>query len=70
VITLSFLATILLQSDVGNPNRFNDFLIGAYFVMGGIGLVYIISLAVRQRNLRQDLHLMHQLLQENEEVEE
>ncbi|MCP4419603.1 MAG: hypothetical protein GY805_23570 [Chloroflexi bacterium] len=57
---------IALQSSV-NPNTFNNFLILGYVVMGIISLVYIVSLVVRQRNLQQDIHLMQQLLQDDEE---
>jgi hypothetical protein len=58
---------IALQSTV-NSNTFNDYLILGYMVMGLIGLVYIVSLAVRQRNLRQDIQLMERLLQDDEEA--
>ena len=39
----------------------------AMLVMAVIGLVYIVSLALRQRNLQQDLQLMERLLQDDEE---
>jgi len=61
-----FLATMLQQAGVA-PDRFNGYLILGYLVMGGIGLIYIITLALRQRNLQQDLRLMNRLLQEDEE---
>ena len=61
------LLTIALQSSI-DPNNFNNFLILGYVVMGLIGLVYIVSLAVRQRNLQQDIQLMERLLQEDEET--
>lgn len=51
-----------------DPNNFNNYLILGYVVMGIIGLVYIVSLAVRQRNLRQDIQLMERLLQDDEET--
>lgn len=56
---------IALQSSI-NPNTFNNYLILGYLVMGVIGLVYIVSLAVRQRNLRQDLQLMDRLLEDED----
>lgn len=56
----------LLQSNVGNPNFFNGYLVLGYVVMGLIGLVYIASLAIRQRNLQQDIRLMQQILQDDE----
>ena len=60
------LLNIALQSSI-DPDRFNNYLILGYGVMGVIGLVYIVSLAVRQRNLRQDIQLMDRLLQDDEE---
>ncbi|MBK7893627.1 MAG: hypothetical protein WAS33_28430 [Candidatus Promineifilaceae bacterium] len=56
---------IALQSSV-NPNTFNNYMLLGYMVMGVIGLVYIVSLAVRQRNLRQDLQLMERLLEDED----
>ncbi|MCA9898774.1 MAG: hypothetical protein H6654_09040 [Ardenticatenaceae bacterium] len=56
---------IALQSSV-NPNTFNNYMILGYMVMGIIGLVYIVSLAVRQRNLHQDLQLMERLLEDED----
>ena len=58
---------IALQSSI-NPNTFNNFLMLGYGVMAAIGLVYVVSLAVRQRNLKQDIQLMQQLLQDDEEA--
>ena len=55
-----------LQSNVGNPNFFNGYLILGYVVMGLIGLAYVASLAIRQRNLQQDIQLMQQILQDDE----
>lgn len=62
----NLLLNIAMQSSI-DPNRFNNYLILGYGVMGIIGLVYIVSLAVRQRNLRQDIQLMDRLLQDDEE---
>jgi hypothetical protein len=62
----SLLLNIALQSSI-DPNTFNNYLFLGYGVMGTIGLVYIVSLAVRQRNLRQDIQLMERLLQDDEE---
>ena len=55
-----------LQTGISNPNRFNNYLLLGYAVMGLISLGYIVTLAVRQRNLQKDLQLMGQLLQEEE----
>jgi hypothetical protein len=62
------LLTILLQADVGDPNRFNNFLILGYTVMWLIGMIYVASLIIRQRNVQQDLSLMRRILQEDEET--
>lgn len=64
MFTAMFL-NIALQSSV-NPNTFNNYMLLGYLVMGVIGLVYIVSLAVRQRNLRQDLQLMERLLNDED----
>ena len=56
---------IFLQSV--DPNRFNNFLLLGYIVMWAIGLGYVVSLYNRQRNLRQDIHTLRQLLDEDEE---
>jgi hypothetical protein len=63
-----FLLTLLLQSDVSDPNRFNNFLVLGYGVMWFIAMIYVTSLIVRQRNVQQDLQLMHRILQEDEET--
>ena len=62
-----FFLNVALQSSI-NPNTFNNYLMLGYGVMFVIGLVYVVSLAVRQRNLRQDVQLMEQLLQDDEEA--
>ena len=62
------LLTILFQTSVGDPDRFNNFLILGYGVMWIIGMIYVISLHLRQRNVSQDLQLMHRILQDDEET--
>lgn len=59
---LLLLTTFLQTADVAN--RFNNYLVLGYFVMWLIAMVYIVSLAVRQRNLKQDLQLMGRILEE------
>ncbi|WP_420641350.1 hypothetical protein [Candidatus Leptofilum sp.] len=63
----SFFLNIALQSSV-NPNTFNNYMLLGYMVMGVIGLIYIVSLVLRQRNLQQDIQLMERLLQDDEEA--
>ncbi|MBK9053419.1 MAG: hypothetical protein IPL78_21715 [Chloroflexi bacterium] len=59
------LLTVFLQSV--DANRFNNFLLFGYVVMWIIGLLYVVSLYSRQRNMRQDIHTLQQLLDEDEE---
>lgn len=63
-MTLVILLNALLQQ-VSDPNRFNDYLVLGYVAMWLIGMVYVISLVVRQRNLHQDISLMKRLLEED-----
>jgi CcmD family protein len=69
-MNLTIFLTILLQSGIDDPNRFNNYLMLAYGVIWVMGLGYVVSLIIRQRNLQQDLRLMRQLLQEDEETAE
>lgn len=55
-----------IQTGINNPNQFNDFLILAYFIMGLVGIIYVASLILRQRNLEKDIQLMQQLLEDEE----
>ena len=63
---LSFLSIGAQQ--IGDPMQFNDYLVLGYVVMWLIGTVYVVSLAVRQRNLQKDVALLKRLLQEDEEA--
>ncbi len=56
---------VLLQGV--DPNQFNNFLLLGYAVMWIVGVFYVITLYNRQRNLRQDIHTLRQLLDEDEE---
>jgi hypothetical protein len=49
-----------------DPNEFNGFLILGYGVMWLVAMVYIISLYSRQRNVRDEIKLLEQLLREDE----
>ena len=63
----SFL-NLLIQTEVADPNKFNNFMILGYVVMWLIVMLYVFMLANRQRNVREELKLMHQLLREDEEA--
>lgn len=64
-IILTAVAALQISAD---PDKFNGFLLLGYGVMWLIVMIYIISLALRQRNLRRDIELMEQILQEDDEV--
>ena len=57
----------LLQTGIDDPNKFNNFLVLGYVVMWLIGMVYVVSLATRQRNLQKDIRLMQHLLEDEDE---
>jgi CcmD family protein len=61
------LATAVFQSISDIANQFNSYLMLGYFVMWFVVMIYIITLVVRQRNLKKDLQLMQQILQEDAE---
>jgi len=60
-----FLGTI--QGAIGDPNKFNNYLLLGYFAMWLIAFGYTIYLANRQNNLRKEIDLLKQLLEEHEE---
>jgi hypothetical protein len=63
----NYLMNILAQGSEFDPNKFNNFMIIGYFVMWIIVMIYIGSLANRQRNIREEVKLLRQLLEEDEE---
>jgi len=65
-MTMLLMATAALQVSV-DPDKFNGFLLLGYGVMWLIVMIYVASLAMRQRNLRRDIELMEQILQEDDE---
>ncbi|MFO7538228.1 MAG: hypothetical protein R6X32_09235 [Chloroflexota bacterium] len=67
MISLLTGAMFLLQAMPAEANRFNDYLVLAYGIMWLIGMVYVISLVVRQRNLLQDIRLMQQVLEDEQD---
>ncbi len=66
---LMVLLSILWQEGRDVANEFNGYLILGYGIMWVIALAYIVSLASRQRNLQQDIQLLHKVLQEEAEEE-
>lgn len=62
---LSILLHPLFQQS--GPAATTPYLILGYVVMWIIGAVYVITLIARQRNLRQDIDLLHKLLEEDEQ---
>jgi hypothetical protein len=66
-MTLPIYLNILLQTGIDDPNQFNNFLILGYFAMWLAFMFYIVNLFNKQRNTKQDIKLMQQLLKEDEE---
>lgn len=62
--------TTLLQAGIGDPNQFNNYLLLGYVAMWAIGLVYIIIMNTRQRNLEKDINLLKRLLKDHDETAE
>jgi len=56
-------------AQIFDPNKFNNFLILGYFVMWLIVMAYIFILANRQKNAKDDLKMLKQLLREDEETD-
>jgi CcmD family protein len=61
---------VLAQSGLFDPNQFNGYMILGYVVMWIIVMVYLLILANRQRNVKEEIELMQQLLKEDEEAED
>lgn len=68
-MTLIIWFTIFHQA-AADPDRFNNFLLLGYAVMWLVCAAYVISLANRQRNVRQDLELLERILNEEGEADE
>lgn len=64
------MTTLMAFFQMSEPNNFNGYLVLGYFVMWVVGMLYIFSLVMRQRNVRQDLQLLRQLLQEDDDSAE
>jgi hypothetical protein len=52
------LLSLLLQD---GPAETTNFMIAGYAVIFGVMLIYLVSLNVRRRNLRQDLEMLQEL---------
>lgn len=68
MITANILSDLFMQAGIDDPNTFNHFMILGYVVMWIIAMVYILSLANRQRNVKEEVELLRQLLEEDEEA--
>lgn len=68
MITANILSDLFMQAGIDDPNTFNHFMILGYVVMWIIAMVYIFSLANRQRNVKEEVELLRQLLEEDEEA--
>lgn len=65
-ISYALIDTLLQSFD---PHRFNGYMILGYVVMWLIVMIYILILANRQRNVKEEVELLQQLLKEDEEAE-
>ncbi|MGD2078160.1 MAG: CcmD family protein [Chloroflexota bacterium] len=65
-LTNAILDTLLQSFD---PNQFNGYMILGYVVMWLIVMGYILILANRQRNVKEEVELLQQLLKEDEEAD-
>lgn len=66
MLTLSIFLSVLAQTPIDDPNRFNQYLLLAYAVMWLVAMAYLLNVANKQRNLRQEIRLMRRLLEEDE----
>ncbi len=67
VQTIILLNTLLGMAQQIDVNKYNNYMILGYFVMWSIVMIYLLILANRQKNVREDLKLMAELLKEDEE---
>ena len=56
--------TILLQVGVEAPNKFNNYLLMGYVVLGLMGVAYVLYLWAQNRNVERDLQVLQQILEE------
>jgi hypothetical protein len=55
----------VLLFETATPDTAPYLLLG-YVIIGGVGLIYVISLLVRQRNLKRDLDIIERLQRDEE----
>jgi CcmD family protein len=67
-LTQALIDTVL-QSGLFDPDQFNGYMILGYVVMWLIVMIYILILSNRQRNVKDEVELLQQLLKEDEEDE-
>ena len=58
--------SILLQTTLDDPSKFNNFLLLGYLAMWLVALIYLLLLDSKQKNVQQDVRLMRRLLEEDE----
>lgn len=68
MVTASTFFELFLQAGLADPDKFNHFMILGYVAMWLIAMIYILSLANRQRNVKEEVELLRQLLEEDEEA--
>jgi hypothetical protein len=68
MVAASTLFEFFVQAGLANPDKFNHFMILGYGAMWIIAMIYIVSLANRQRNVKEEVELLRQLLEEDEEA--
>jgi CcmD family protein len=68
---MMFAANLILSAalQTGDPNQFNGFMILGYVVMWLVVMVYLVTMSSRQRNVKEEVELLEQLLREDEEAE-
>lgn len=68
MVAANTLFDLFVQSGLANPDKFNQFMILGYGAMWIIAMIYILSLANRQRNVKDEVELLRKLLEEDEEA--
>lgn len=58
------LLSLFWQTAIDNPDKFNNYLLLGYLVMGLILFCYLLYLFSRQRNAQKELEVLNQLLEE------